>query len=58
MVCAVQDTGVEIEGSDAYGIDVQYWWEPVPQKEHAAVMTIGPLLMDQFPVRALGAQHR
>jgi hypothetical protein len=42
-----QDHGVEIEGSDAYGIDVQFWWEPIPQKEHATVVTIGPLYFDK-----------
>ena len=47
---SVQDDGVEIEGDDSYGIDVQFWWEAVPQKEHIALLQLGPLLMDKYPV--------
>jgi formylglycine-generating enzyme required for sulfatase activity len=46
-------SGVEIEGDDAHGVDVQYPWESHPQREHSHTMSVGPFYMDRFPVTAL-----
>lgn len=42
--------GVEIEGDDTVGIDVQYWWEMTPRKEHYAQLPQGGLFIDKHPV--------
>lgn len=47
-----QESGVEIEGSDANGVDVQFWFENSPRKEHSAPMELGPFLMDKTLVRS------
>lgn len=45
-----ENTGVEIEGDDAHGVDVQYPWEGHPQKEHNAVLTMPDFYLDETPV--------
>ncbi len=42
--------GVEIEGDDSVGVDVQYWWETSPRKEHYTAMTVGGIFLDKYPV--------
>jgi formylglycine-generating enzyme required for sulfatase activity len=42
--------GVEIEGSDDIGIDVQYPWEDAPRRFHEHRMKIEPFFMDKYPV--------
>eukprot|EP01084_Bolivina_argentea_P259057 436986_1 len=44
------NTGVEIEGGDWGGVDVQYKWETAPRKDHNQIMTINKFYMDKFPV--------
>eukprot|EP01084_Bolivina_argentea_P186942 322127_1 len=44
------NTGVEIEGNDNEGVDVQFQWELHPQKEHSQKMTINKFYMDTYPV--------
>ena len=43
-------TGIEIEGDDAHGVDVQYPWERQPRKDHKAVLSLKPFYMDRLPV--------
>lgn len=43
-------SGVEIEGFDWEGLDVQYPWETVPKRGHDHVMHIASFLIDEFPV--------
>lgn len=43
-------SGVEIEGDDGHGVDVQYPWEPHPNREHSHDMEVGPFFMDKYPV--------
>ena len=42
--------GVEIEGNDNQGVDVQYSWETHPQREHSHTMSVGGFYMDEYPV--------
>jgi iron(II)-dependent oxidoreductase len=42
--------GIEIEGSNDIGVDVQYPWEDMPRRFHEHRMTIRPFLMDKYPV--------
>ncbi len=42
--------GIEIEGSDDVGVDVQYPWEDAPRRFHEHPMHIDPFYMDQYPV--------
>jgi iron(II)-dependent oxidoreductase len=42
--------GIEIEGADDIGVDVQYPWEDSPRRYHAHPMHIDPFWIDQFPV--------
>jgi len=42
--------GIEIEGDDEHGVDVQMPWEARPQRNHAKNMTVGPFYMDRAPV--------
>jgi formylglycine-generating enzyme required for sulfatase activity len=42
--------GMEIEGSDDMGIDVQYPWEDSPRRFHEHRMQIKPFYMDKYPV--------
>jgi len=43
-------SGVEIEGGDAVGVDVQYPWENMPRRHHDHVMDIKPFYIDRTPV--------
>jgi formylglycine-generating enzyme required for sulfatase activity len=42
--------GIEIEGSDDAGVDVQYPWEDMPRRFHEHRMDIKPFLIDKYPV--------
>jgi formylglycine-generating enzyme required for sulfatase activity len=42
--------GIEIEGSDDVGVDVQYPWEPSPRRYHSHFMHINAFWMDKYPV--------
>ena len=43
-------SGVEIEGDDAHGVDVQYPWETQPQRSHDKELDIKAFLIDKYPV--------
>jgi gamma-glutamyl hercynylcysteine S-oxide synthase len=43
-------SGVEIEGGDEPGVDVQYPWEEFPRRHHDHELDIKPFYMDRFPV--------
>eukprot|EP01084_Bolivina_argentea_P288865 495873_1 len=47
------NTGVEIEGRDINGVDVQYKFESQPQKEHLQTMTINKFFIDKYTVTCL-----
>jgi gamma-glutamyl hercynylcysteine S-oxide synthase len=42
--------GIEIEGSDSAGVDVQYPWENIPRRFHTHPMRIKPFYIDTYPV--------
>jgi formylglycine-generating enzyme required for sulfatase activity len=42
--------GIEIEGENDTGVDVQYAWENSPRRYHEHVIDIAPFYMDMFPV--------
>ena len=42
--------GIEVEGSDDVGVDVQYPWEDTPRRFHEHKMTIKPFSIDKYPV--------
>lgn len=42
--------GIEIEGSDDVGVDVQYGWEDSPRRFHEHPIQIKPFFMDKYPV--------
>jgi formylglycine-generating enzyme required for sulfatase activity len=42
--------GIEIEGSNDVGVDVQYPWEDAPRRFHEHRMQIKPFYMDKHPV--------
>jgi gamma-glutamyl hercynylcysteine S-oxide synthase len=42
--------GIEIEGFDDVGVDVQYPWEDIPRRFHEHRMQIKPFYMDKYPV--------
>jgi gamma-glutamyl hercynylcysteine S-oxide synthase len=42
--------GIEIEGSNAPGVDVQYPWEDLPHRFHEHSMTIKSFWIDKYPV--------
>jgi gamma-glutamyl hercynylcysteine S-oxide synthase len=42
--------GIEIEGSNDIGVDVQYPWENMARRFHERRMTIHPIYMDKYPV--------
>lgn len=42
--------GIEIEGSDDIGVDVQYPWENSARRFHEHQMEIKPFYIDKFPV--------
>lgn len=43
-------SGVEIEGENWVGLDVQYPWEDSPRRTHRHVMQIKPFFIDKYPV--------
>lgn len=45
-----QVEGIEIEGSDDAGVDVQYPWENSPRRPHNHSMHIDSFYMDKYPV--------
>jgi formylglycine-generating enzyme required for sulfatase activity len=42
--------GIEIEGDNDTGVDVQYAWENSPRRYHEHVIDIASFYMDKFPV--------
>jgi iron(II)-dependent oxidoreductase len=46
--------GIEIEGSNDIGVDVQYSWEDMPRRFHEHRMTVHPFFMDKYPVTNAG----
>jgi gamma-glutamyl hercynylcysteine S-oxide synthase len=42
--------GIEIEGSNDIGVDVQYPWEDMPRRFHEHKMHINAFYMDKYPV--------
>jgi gamma-glutamyl hercynylcysteine S-oxide synthase len=42
--------GIEIEGSDDVGVDVQYPWEASPRRFHEHRMHVDTFYMDKYPV--------
>ena len=42
--------GIEIEGSNDIGVDVQYPWEDSPRRYHEHSMQIKPFYIDKYPV--------
>jgi formylglycine-generating enzyme required for sulfatase activity len=43
-------SGIEIEGGDWNGVDVQYPWEDSPRRNHNHTMRIEPFHIDRYPV--------
>ena len=43
-------SGIEIEGSNDEGVDVQYPWESSPRRRHSHRMEMKPFYMDRYPV--------
>src|SRR5665213_3137 len=43
-------SGIEIEGGDSIGVDVQYPWEDSPRRHHVHHLSIAPFYMDRYPV--------
>jgi formylglycine-generating enzyme required for sulfatase activity len=44
-------SGVEIEGENEVGVDVQYPWEDSPRRHHKHTVHIKTFYIDRFPVR-------
>ncbi|HUI11667.1 MAG TPA: formylglycine-generating enzyme family protein [Bacteroidota bacterium] len=42
--------GIEIEGSNDVGVDVQYPWEDSPRRYHERTMAVGTFWIDRYPV--------
>lgn len=42
--------GIEIEGGDGIGVDVQYPWEDAPRRFHEHRLNIHPFYIDKYPV--------
>ena len=42
--------GIEIEGDERDGLDVQYPWETVARRSHKHTLDVAPIFMDKFPV--------
>jgi gamma-glutamyl hercynylcysteine S-oxide synthase len=42
--------GIEIEGSNDIGVDVQYGWEDMPRRFHEHQMQLKPFYIDKYPV--------
>lgn len=58
-----QVRGIEIEGGDDIGVDVQFPWEDAPRRFHEHPLTVHPFYIDKYPVtnaefrRFLDASH-
>ncbi|HZT29595.1 MAG TPA: SUMF1/EgtB/PvdO family nonheme iron enzyme [Bryobacteraceae bacterium] len=42
--------GIEIEGFNEIGVDVQYPWEDSPRRHHLRLMRLAPFYLDRYPV--------
>src|SRR5207249_742195 len=47
-------SGIEIEGENQIGVDVQYPWENVARRAHKSVVQIKTFHMDRYPVTNAG----
>ena len=45
-----QVSGVEIEGGDGPGVDVQYPWEDLPRRRHDKELDVQAFYIDKYPV--------
>jgi formylglycine-generating enzyme required for sulfatase activity len=45
-----QVTGIEIEGFNWIGLDVQYPWEDAPRRGHRHLLAMKPFCIDRYPV--------
>jgi len=45
-----QVSGIEIEGSNWIGLDVQYPWEDAPRRGHHHLLSMKPFYIDRYPV--------
>jgi formylglycine-generating enzyme required for sulfatase activity len=43
-------SGIEIEGKDEPGVDVQYPWEDIPRRHHDYQMDVAAFYIDKYPV--------
>ena len=43
-------SGIEIEGANDTGVDVQYWWEDSPRRFHRQTITLKSFYIDKYPV--------
>ncbi|HKW99954.1 MAG TPA: formylglycine-generating enzyme family protein [Bryobacteraceae bacterium] len=43
-------SGIEIEGSNDVGVDVQYPWEDSPRRHHRKTLEVKSFYIDQYPV--------
>jgi formylglycine-generating enzyme required for sulfatase activity len=43
-------SGIEIEGRNDMGVDVQYAWENSPRRHHLRTMVLKPFYVDKYPV--------
>jgi formylglycine-generating enzyme required for sulfatase activity len=43
-------SGIEIEGGEMVGVDVQYPWEDSPRRHHRKVIDVKPFHIDRYPV--------
>jgi len=43
-------SGIEIEGQNQIGVDVQYHWEDSPRRHHLHTMQMRPFFIDRYPV--------
>ena len=50
-------SGVEIEGSEIVGADVQFEWEAMPTRHHARRLNMPAFYIDKFPVTCSDYQH-
>ena len=49
-----QVSGIEIEGSNWIGLDVQYGWEDAPRRGHHHLLSMKPFYIDRYPVTNAG----
>lgn len=43
-------SGIEIEGGDSAGVDVQFPWEEAPRRHHRIEIDVAPFYIDRHPV--------